>query len=94
MTWELLAAGLVLGAAAAVWWSPSARRWRAAKRLHAAFAAASGLTAEQSAWLWRVARQRRLDEPLLVFLRPSLLAEAPGLGAAARAELRSRLFGG
>lgn len=75
--------------------SPSARTRRAGLRVHRQLAAANGLDAEQTAFLWQLARAVVPDQPCLVFVRPSLL---DGAAATAPEELvrsiRTRLFDG
>lgn len=75
--------------------SPRARRRRAGLRVHRQLAAANGLDAEQTAFLWQLARAVVPEQPCLVFVRPSLL---DGAAATAPEELvraiRRRLFEG
>lgn len=94
--WMLVAG---LGAALFAIWrvqSPDARTLRQQRRVHRALAAANGLDDDESQALWRIAREAGLADPVLVYVRPSLLhADAVTCASAAVvAALHRKLFGG
>lgn len=92
----ILAAGL--GAVLLAVWrlqSPDGRALRQQRRVHRALAAANGLDADESQALWRIAREAGLADPVLVYVRPSLL-QADAIACAdpdVVAALRRKLFG-
>lgn len=99
----MTAAAWILGAglgalSVAVWrlQSPAARAERQRKLVHQQLAAANGLDDDESKALWRIAREAGLADPVLVYVRPSLLqAETTACASpAVVASLRRKLFGG
>lgn len=76
----------------------TARSWRsaAARRQCRELAARSGLTSAETTLVWRLGHRLSPEMPLLVFVRPSLLAMAePQFGAdpAAVRAIHAKLFG-
>lgn len=76
---------------------PRARVWWEWRRHCRRLARRHGLSEAQASLLWRLARRTTPKLPLLVFVRPSLLARAEHELDASEAEvadLRARLFSG
>lgn len=87
----ILAVTAVAGVGGALAW-PRIRKRRESRRLHREFAEASALSAAESDWLWGLAQDPALSDPLLVFVMPSLL-DAVADGDRARAEeVRQKLY--
>lgn len=74
--------------------SPGARLRREQLRLHGKLAAANGLSDDEAAALWHLARAAKLAEPAVAFVRPSLLDSGglQGLRSEVLASLRAKLF--
>ena len=67
----------------------------ASRRVHRRLAAVNGLSAQESAWLWRLARVTSPERPAMVFVRPSLLLSGAAAADPALAEtVRAKLFSG
>ncbi|MBL8756776.1 MAG: hypothetical protein JNK15_25995 [Planctomycetes bacterium] len=95
MTLALFAVAVAFGLAGVVAW-PRVRRHLHWRRHCLRLAAAHGLSAEQSRWLWRMGRRIAPELPVVVFVRPSVLHDAMASGELSADEHRAlhhRLFG-
>lgn len=75
---------------------PAARLRREQLRLHQELAARSGLDGDETAWLWQLVADSRLERPSVVFVRPTLFDDrvaAHGAVPTFAARVRGKLFG-
>jgi len=96
LPWIGTAVAIAVAATMANVLSPAARERREWKRHCRQLARASGLTAAEAEFLWRLARLVVPVTPILVFVRPTLLDHGQGLGATPEfvRGIRDKLFGG
>ena len=90
-SWTLIGLAAAVVVVVLVW--PRLVWLRRTRARHERLAAANGLSAEETAWLWRVARRASPRRPEVAFVRPAvLMTSGPDVDAVMAAQVHDKLF--